>query len=82
MALFTSSCSTNSDQQEGHEHSADTHQHEGEATAEEEHGHPHNEDGSHQQEDFTIEGDSLKVDTTSTTSASTHKHDGQQAHQH
>ena len=79
MALFTFGCSSNTTNEEGHEHGPDSHQHE--ATTEEAHGHLHNEDGSHQQEEFTIEGDSVKVDTTST-STSSHKHDGQEEHQH
>lgn len=78
MALFTVGCSSNTEQEAAHEHGADTHQHEGEATLEEAHGHPHNEDGSHQQEEFTVEGDSAKVDTVS----ASHSHDGQGDHKH
>jgi hypothetical protein len=78
MALFTVGCSSNTEQGAEHEHGADTHQHESEAASEEAHGHPHNEDGSHQQEEFTVEGDSVKVDTAS----ASHLHDGQGDHKH
>lgn len=76
MALFTVGCSSNTDQDEAHEHGAETHEHE--AAAEEAHGHTHNEDGSHLQEEFIIDGDSAKADTVS----ATHSHDGQEDHKH
>ena len=77
-ALLGTACSSNSNQEEGHEHGADTHQHE--ATTEEAHGHPHDAEGEHinEQEEFTVEGDSVQADTT----AATHQHDGQEEHQH
>jgi PBP1b-binding outer membrane lipoprotein LpoB len=78
MALFTVGCSSNPEQEAAHEHGADTHQHEDEASSEDAHGHPHNEDGSHQQEEFTIDGDSVKVDKV----PASHSHDGKQDHKH
>ena len=80
IALLGTACSSNSNQEQGHEHSADTHQHEGEAATEEAHGHPHGDEGEriHEQEEFTVEGDSVQADTT----AATHRHDGREGHQH
>jgi hypothetical protein len=76
VALFTVGCSSNTNEA-GHEHGPDSHEH----GTEEAHGHPHNSDGSHphEQEEFTVEGDTI---VTKTTTKETHSHDGQEDHKH
>lgn len=76
--LFTVACSNKkSARDHGHEHGTEEHDHVHDEGAEG-HGHDHDESDHHEQEEFTVSGDSTKIDADST-----HTHeDGSTHHNH
>ncbi|MCG8322963.1 MAG: hypothetical protein MI921_25910 [Cytophagales bacterium] len=74
--LFTVACSNKkSARDHGHEHGTEEHDHVHDKGAE---GHGHDESDHHEQEEFTVSGDSTKIDADST-----HSHeDGSTHHNH
>ena len=78
--LFTVACSNKKsepDHGHGHGHGTEEHGHSHDEDAEG-HGHGHDESNHHEQEEFTVSGDSTKID-----SGPTHTHeDGSTHHNH
>lgn len=74
IIVFAAACSgKRSESDHGHEHGAEAHEHDG---SEDEHEHGHAHDTLHEQEEFTIVGDSAEVVTDSTH----HTHEDGSAH--
>ena len=82
LVLFALACTGNNSQADhGHEHGPDTHEHANDDGHSHEHGeadHSHEHGDHHEQQEFTVEADSVKIQNDST-----HTHeDGTTHHNH